>query len=87
MERVSSCIVGNIKFLGVNVIPSSLLILDLEDASGGVVSGCTGTADEGTDHLPFALGTLENGYLLGIMADPDQEPGFAPVLVDKSELL
>ena len=69
------------------VVPSFLFFADFKNPVWGTTVKASGCTRVGFDYFPVSFFSTEDVDLLGIMADPDQEPGFAPVLVDKSELL
>ena len=69
MERVSSLIMCYIEFLCACVEPAFFLISNLKYSSWRMILCRSGRTDKCTDHLPFAFASLENAYLLCIMAE------------------
>ena len=87
MEGISSFEMCNIADIPVVIIPPFLFFSDFENPMWSTAFKASGGTRIGFNYFPVSFFAAEDVDLLGVMADPDQEPGLAPVLVGKSELL
>ena len=87
MECISSLEMSDIADIPIVVVPSFLFFAYFENPVWGTAVKAPGGTGIGFDYLPVSLFAAEDVDLLGVMADPDQEPGSASIPVDKSKLL
>lgn len=77
MEGISACVMGDIKLLGIVVVPTAFLLENLEDTSGRVIRGSSGSYSKSADNFPFPFTSFKYSTLLCVMADPDKVFCFA----------